>query len=733
MNRLLLFFLMINIELFRAQTEAPLVLFNDNRSDYRISVNDPTSTFENHAKKIITSYFLEVSNINLEENNGKFRLKIFDVGNKLTSESFIIKNEGNNIILEGNAKGLVYGAYTFVEQILGCRKFVPGEKAFSPFVEKIEIPLPFKIKEQPAFIFREVYSMAETDQEYLDWHKIHDLDQLWGIWGHSFDRLVPPSYFKTHPEYFAYYNGRRHATQLCLSNENVFNISIKNLQEMVNDNPGTKYWSVSPNDNSGFCECKFCKAENTKDGGNQGSLLKFVNRIAQYFPEKTFTTLAYNSTAKPPLVTKPKKNVIIFLSNVEATRTFSMDKDASAEKFRKNLKGWSEKTDQIFIWDYYTQFTNFLAPFPNYFTIQPNFNYYKENKTKGVFAQLNGQEYGDFAELKTYLLAKLLWNPTLDQNKLISDFLTGYYKTAAPYIRNYMTQLYGFAVNSETKLDIYGNPVNDYDDFLSPENISALNLLMDEAETAANKDSIVLERLGKLRLSLDYTFLQQAKFYGLKKYSVLNDSSEWILSDDFKNRVKELTQKAQKANIKTLSEEGISPQEYSAEWQEIFQEGIKENLALDAEFHLKYDFAPEYPAKKEKTLTDGTPGYGDFSYNWLCFYEIPMVATLDLKKIQQIKEIEMNFLEDLRHWIIRPKSVKVEFSPDGKKYKKAASLKLEIPTENYDVQKINLGFKNLNIKARFLRITAENQPKFPSFIFSKNKKPMIACDEIWVK
>ena len=42
-------------------------------------------------------------------------------------------------------------------------------------------------------------------------------------------------------------------------------------------------------------------------------------------------------------------------------------------------------------------------------------NYYKKNNIRGVFAQLNGPTYGDFAELKTYLLAKYLWNPDLKE------------------------------------------------------------------------------------------------------------------------------------------------------------------------------------------------------------------------------------------------------------------------------------------------------------------------------
>ncbi|MBW8362406.1 MAG: DUF4838 domain-containing protein [Kaistella sp.] len=717
----------------QAQTPKSLILFSEKKSDYVISTSGSGSPFEKESAEIIRQYFSRVSGISLKNTGGKFSIQLKDVGDRISPESFKIVNKGNDIIIEGNKKGLVYAAYSLAEEILGCRKFNPGEEAYCPPLRRLKIPLPLKIEKEPSFLFREVYSMAETDREYLNWHKLHNLEDLWGIWGHSFDRLVPESLFNTHPEYFAYYNGERHSTQLCMSNEDVFEISVKNLEEAFKENPDAEYWSVSPNDNSGFCECSLCRAADLKDGGNQGSLLKFVNRIAKRFPERTFTTLAYNATERPPLVTKPEKNVIIFLSNIEITRTFAVDEEASAKAFRRNLEGWSAKTDRIFIWDYYTQFTNFLAPFPNYSTFPPNLKYYQNKKVAGVFAQLNGPEYGEFAELKTYLLAKLLWNPNLNAEQITDDFLKGYYQKAAPFVKSYMNKLYGFVVASGTNLDIYGNPVNNYNDFLTPENLEELSNIMDKAQESVETQAVFSKRIQKLRLSMDYTYLQQAKFYGTRKHGIFTKhGAEWKVRDGFADRVERFVQLSELSRIKELSEGGISPKKYGEQWQMIFNTGVRDNLALNAEVQFEYPFAPEFPANGLKTLTDGTPGYSDFSFNWLCFYGKPMIATLDLGKMTNVEGVEMNFLEDIRHRILRPKTVKIEYSLDGKNYKTVGFEQLAPPEEDYTVQKIKKIFKNLNIKARYLRITAENQAALPAFIFSKNKEPLLACDEIWV-
>lgn len=82
--------------------------------------------------------------------------------------------------------------------------------------------------------------------------------------------------------------------QLCLSNEQVLKLILKTLEQRFKENPEAKYWSVSPNDNNNYCECDLCRKIDNEDGGQQGSLIRFINKIAFQYPEKTFTTLAWN-------------------------------------------------------------------------------------------------------------------------------------------------------------------------------------------------------------------------------------------------------------------------------------------------------------------------------------------------------------------------------------------------------------------------------------------------------
>jgi len=57
-------------------------------------------------------------------------------------------------------------------------------------------------------------------------------------------------------------------------------------------------------------------------------------------------------------------------------------------------------------------FFHYLAPFPNLPPLQADLRFYLDHGVKGIFMQGDGNSPGgDFAELKAWLIARLLWNP----------------------------------------------------------------------------------------------------------------------------------------------------------------------------------------------------------------------------------------------------------------------------------------------------------------------------------
>ena len=180
-----------------------------------------------------------------------------------------------------------------------------------------------------------------------------------------------------------------------------------------------------------------------------------------------------------------------------------------------------------------------------------------------------------------------------------------------------------------------------------------------------------------------------------------------------------------------LSDDGTSLDEYASEWKTVFQKKLPVNKATPAKIEINQPFIPEYPAKGITTLIDGMYGFKDFSYNWLLF-ENNLSVTLDLHEITNISTINIDFLEDQRHWIFLPQSVDIEISSDGINYEKLtewASFKT-IENSQTSIQTANF---ILNKKARFIKVKADAIPSLPTWRTHKTKKPIIAVSEIWIK
>ena len=725
-----------------------LILAENGHSAYTIIIPAAPSKLEHRSATVLQNYIQRVCGAILPiEKEGIFFTKpaiyIGSTGKaamrhreKMAPESYLAESVGKDIFfIGGSGKGLIYGIYAFMENYLGCKK-ISEAPAVVATKKDIIIPGGIHLEHAPEFIYREVYYPDAHDAEFLEWNQLQQFEDLWGLWGHSYNKLVPAkTYFQTHPEYYALVKGKRQPSQLCLSNEDVFRIVVGGLKKRMADNPDALYWSVSPNDDIGYCECDLCSATDKAQGSPSGSLIKFVNRVAAEFPDKKITTLAYGYTHRAPQSLKPADNVFIFLSDIDAYRDKSLSQEASAGSFRNDLKVWGKLTPNIFIWDYITQFTNYLAPFPNFQTLGANIQYFKEYGVKGIFAQGSGDTYSEWAELRGYVIAKLLENDKADVKQLITLFLSNYYGNAAPYLEQYINLEQEQMVASKRKLDIYGNPINEWNTWLSPTLLDQYSALFDKAEAAAEGNTLLTERVMRSRLPIEYTVLQQNRFYGIEKFGVFiqENSGKWSVKPKLPEKVARFVAECKKAGVTELSEGGLNPDQYQAEWNNIFKAGVTPSKSVGASVTLQYPFAEDYPAKGSRTIVDGNPGYNDFSYNWLCFYGVPMVATIDLGKSQTVSQIKMHFLDDPRHWIFLPENVQVDVSTDGAVYHSFAYLKSPANEEHYEVTIKDYDARGKTETIRYIKVTASNLSALPTWRYKDNKKPTIACDEVYVQ
>jgi hypothetical protein len=104
------------------------------------------------------------------------------------------------------------------------------------------------------------------------------------------------------------------------------------------------------------------------------------------------------------------------------------------------MVGWSNISERIWIWNYVTDFGNYVMPWPDYDAIPKNIRWFANHSVRGLYQEANYQSYGgDCAELKTYLMSKLMWDQSLNETDIVTEFLELYFsKSIAPHIQAYL-------------------------------------------------------------------------------------------------------------------------------------------------------------------------------------------------------------------------------------------------------------------------------------------------------
>lgn len=479
----------------------------------------------------------------------------------LGADGIVIRTVGNNLILAGGRpRGTLYAVYTFLEDQLGCRWW-SSKVSTIPKKPTINIPK-LDIRYVPALEYREPFWFDAFDADWAVRNKSNGNSErldakrggkhIYQGFVHTFNPLIPPqTYFKDHPEWFSLINGKRttdHA-QLCLTNEEMRKELVKNLRVHLRKNPAATIASVSQNDWHGNCQCPKCAAIEKEEESPAGLMLRFVNSVAadieQEFPNVAISTLAYQYTRKPPKLTKPRPNVIVRLCSIECSFSKPLA-DERNKKFRDDIVGWSKIANRLYIWDYTTNFRHHIMPHPNLKVLGPNVKFFADHNVKGIFEQgaytTNGAE---MAELRAWVLAKLLWNPNLDGRKLIDEFIAGYYGPAAPHIEAYLKVTHDAV---ETAGDHLGCFSEHTAKFLSFETLTKGWTHLKAAEQAVKNDPDLQFRVQVAQLPVIYTFLM--RWDEMRKAG----GADWPMPDSAQAAYDNFIKIAKQKNITRLNE-----------------------------------------------------------------------------------------------------------------------------------------------------------------------------------
>lgn len=571
--------------------------------------------------------------------------------------------DGNMHINTGGGKGAVYGVVTLLEKYMGVNYYAYKTYTFTP-ATTIDLP-EIHMSDKPAFRFRQTHSYGCQDPDFERWFRLENSQEEFAgnLWVHTFNQILPAAiYGEKHPEYYSYINGKRRPgshSQWCLTNPEVFELAAQKIDSIFKANPGMKMISVSQNDgNNTQCHCEACAKVDEYEGAPSGNLIRFVNKLAQRFPDKQFSTLAYLYSMHPPKHTKPLPNVNIMLCDIDCKREVPLTDNESGRDFMRALEGWSKISNNIFVWDYGINFDNMVSPFPNFHIIQKNMQLFKKNHATMIFEQINGgnQRGTDFGEMRAYMMAKLMWNPYQDADSLMKSFMQGYYGAAAPYIYKYQTLLTGALLSSHTPLWIYDSPITHKNGMLNDNLIKMYAEIFDQAEATVASDSTLLAHVQTARLPLRYSELEIAR------------TKSGQDPKEISGKLETFRQQCEKYGITSLNERNNRADDYCNLYKKRFLPRANSNKAAGAKVIWNSEPNPAYRPIADKALTDGLYGGTSYVESWVGWEGRNADFILDMGSEKTFSKITTDFLQQLGAWVLLPKSVSYSYSKDNKTY-----------------------------------------------------------------
>jgi hypothetical protein len=469
-------------------------------------------------------------------------------------ETVIIRTVGNDLIIAGEGtRGTLYAVYTFLGDVVGCRWWTMSESTI-PQKKTLEISHQ-DYEYRPQMVFRKPYwSFAIND---ADWNvrnmvnamAVAALDPKLGtmpgeVGGcHSYSEFLPPEkYFDAHPEWYSEVDGKRLKSggQLCVTNLAMTREYTANILKAIGPEKGRmgrdlEVW-VAQDDWGNYCQCDNCSLLTAVEGSPAAGVIYFANNVAKavakQYPGVMIKTFAYDWSQKPPHSMIAEKNVIVQLASTDCTYFQAYDDNQNAN-FGNIIHTWSKKAETLYVWDYPINIAAYIAPHPNLRIQSQNLKFFADNNVRGMFANANwdgGGSCAEFGHLRAWTAAKLYWNPYLDGDELIKEFVYGYYGDAGKYIEQYINLTHDIVEGGKIpSLGMGAYPGGR--EFTSFEILGRGLELLKQAKLVVEDDLQLLNRIEVVELQMLYMYL--LNWDGLR-FEAEQKGVEWPLDKDIK-------------------------------------------------------------------------------------------------------------------------------------------------------------------------------------------------------
>jgi hypothetical protein len=457
--------------------------------------------------------------------------------NALGQDGFIFCTSGPNLVVEGlTSRGTMYGVNWLLDRVLGVKWLAP-DATYVPLRATLSIPA-LNERHVPRFAYREILSNEGQDRAF----RAHNLlngeshgpsfsasPAALDNWDHSWlakdgdasfwDLLPRQVYAKDHPEWYA-------GGQIAMMDPAVRRILAGNVIARLRRLPDyTKVWFGIHDMDWGWDMDAASRAFAEKHGGSPSApLLDMVTDVAaqvrEVMPGARLAFNAYHWGFAPPVGMTMPDYVLVYPMTIQVDYSTPLDTGRN-EALGKALAGWNAIAPHMFVWDHITNFGGFIQPTPNIYPIGESIQWLAALKhVSGYFAEGSWNTPGaEFASLRVWMMARLLWNPDQDVRALVAEYCDNYFGAASPYVVAYINLMHATLARSG---DLLGEQTPVGMAMYSRDFVASADKLLAQAERAVSEDSVLTARVRQARIPLDYVILVRRN-----EYNVLPTGSSW--------------------------------------------------------------------------------------------------------------------------------------------------------------------------------------------------------------
>jgi Domain of unknown function (DUF4838) len=568
----------------------------------------------------------------------------------ISSAGFGYCTQQNSLLFYApNSVNLLYSIGYFFEKELHLY-YVDQQDLKYASTDKIALN-DLEVKSNPSFEFRQCFFESSTDYNYNNWHGTQLFEDEWAVWGHGLAKIISEEGVTNSNELFALIHGQRNEEQYCFSSEELYQTICKGIRKKLAKNPDQIIFSISPNDNQLICECEQCKTHNNTTVGNSYAVTQLINRLGKTFPDITFSTIAYGTCKQPSSLALSSKTIVM-LTTMDYDKGIAISAGKKAKQFEEWVNAWKQKCTKLYIWDYATQYTNYLDFFPNMPALQKDLQYFTRLGIAGVFEQGSGHDYNVLGDYKSYLISNWLWNPYRSHDSLRKDFFQYAYPTNGKVLEAFVSSLENHQTQSNTPLDIYGNVLKTFNQYLSTTELNNLyqNLNNNSATSEEEKNKIQ-----KILLAICFNQLEWMRRQGYGKDGWAEQKGEgYYVKTACEKLLAELSDRKNltSTNIYTENQEELT--NYVDAWKTFILPNQGANQLANTALNFKNSPDEIHQVNPHQLLTDGAYGLYDYASGYLVFNDTNLDVSIPLNNTTGNKTLDIGCLQSTRHHIFLP-------------------------------------------------------------------------------